>query len=136
MLIRFNVENYMSFNEKSEFSLIANKERRLSTHYHKGKEINILKSGVIYGANASGKSNFVKAIDFSRRIIVNGINKLNPVNCHYRLKEGNNSVPTIFQYELKSGDKYYSYGFASILKDNQIIEEWLYEIGQNKEKKI
>ncbi len=136
MLIRFNVENFMSFNEKSEFSLIANKERRLSTHYHKGKGINILKSGVIYGANASGKSNFVKAIDFSRRIIVNGINKLNPVNCHYRLKEGNVSKPTIFQYELKSGNKYYSYGFALILKDNQIVEEWLYEIGQSKEKKI
>ncbi len=88
MLIRLNVENFMSFNEKAEFSLTANKERRLSSHYHKGKGINILKSGVIYGANASGKSNFVKAIDFSRRIIVNGINKLNPVNCHYRLKEG------------------------------------------------
>ena len=136
MLIRFNVENFMSFNEKSEFSLIANKERRLSTHYHKGKGISILKSGVIYGANASGKSNFVKAIDFSRRIIVNGINKLNPVNCHYRLKKDNINVPTIFQYEFKSGNKYYSYGFALILKDNQIIEEWLYEIGQNKEKKI
>ena len=136
MLIRFNIENFLSFNEKSEFSLIANKERRLSSHYHKGKGINILKSGVIYGANASGKSNFVKAIDFSRRIIINGIDKLNPVDCHFRLKEGNSSVPTIFQYEIKSENKYYSYGFALKLKDNQIIEEWLYEIGQGKDKKI
>ena len=136
MLIRFNVENFLSFNEKSEFSLIANKERRLSSHYYKGKGINILKSGVIYGANASGKSNFVKAIDFSRRIIVNGIDKLNPVDCHFRLKEGNSLIPTIFQYEIKSGGKYYLYGFALKLKDNQIIEEWLYEIGQGKDKKI
>ncbi len=136
MLIRFNVENFLSFNEKSEFSLIANKERRLSSHYYKGKGINILKSGVIYGANASGKSNFVKAIDFSRRIIVNGIDKLNPVDCHFRLKEGNSLIPTIFQYEIRSGGKYYSYGFALKLKDNQIIEEWLYEIGQGKDKKI
>ena len=136
MLIRFNVENFLSFNEKTEFSLIANKERRLSSHYYKGKGINILKSGVIYGANASGKSNFVKAIDFSRRIIVNGIDKLNPVDCHFRLKEGNSLIPTIYQYEIKTGDKYYSYGFAIKLKDNQIIEEWLYEIGQGKDKKI
>lgn len=136
MLIRFNVENFLSFNERSEFSLIANKERRLSSHYYKGKGINILKSGVIYGANASGKSNFVKAIDFSRRIVVNGIDKLNPVDCHFRLKEGNSLIPTIFQYEIRSGGKYYSYGFALKLKDNQIIEEWLYEIGQGKDKKI
>ena len=136
MLIRFNVENFLSFNERSEFSLIANKERRLSSHYYKGKGINILKSGVIYGANASGKSNFVKAIDFSRRIVVNGIDKLNPVDCHFRLKEGNSLTPTIFQYEIRSGGKYYSYGFALKLKDNQIIEEWLYEIGQGKDKKV
>lgn len=136
MLIRFNVENFLSFNDRAEFSLIANKERRLSNHYYKGEGLNILKSGVLYGANASGKSNFVKAIDFSRRVIVSGIDKLNPVKYHYRLKEGNSSIPTIFQYEIKSEGKYYSYGFAIILKDNHIIEEWLYEIGQNKDKKV
>jgi len=136
MLIRFNVENFLSFNEKVEFSLIANKERRLSSHYCNSESLNILKSGVIYGANASGKSNFVKAIDFSKRVIVNGIDKLNTVDCHFRLNEDNLKLPSIFNYELKSGNKYYSYGFAIILNENRIIEEWLYEIGQNKDKKI
>lgn len=136
MLIRFNVENFLSFNEKTEFSLIANKERRLPSHIVKGDGINILKSSVIYGANASGKSNLVKAIDFSRKIITKGIEKLNPVNCHFRLKKENLNKPSIFNYELKSGDKYYSYGFAAQLNELKIIEEWLYEIGVNKEKKI
>ena len=136
MLIRFNVENFLSFSEKSEFSLIANKERRLSSHFYKAEGLNILKSGVIYGANASGKSNFVKAIDFSKKVITKGIDKLNPVNCHFRLKEGNASLPSIFNYELKAGNKYFSYGFAIVLNENRIIEEWLYEIGQNKDKKI
>ena len=136
MLIRFNVENFLSFNERSEFSLIANKERRLSSHFYKGEGLNILKSGVVYGANASGKSNFIKAIDFSQKVITKGIDKLNPVNCHFRLKEGNISIPSIFNYELKAEDKFYSYGFAVILNENKIIEEWLYEIGQSKDKKI
>lgn len=136
MLIRFNVENFLSFNEKTEFSLIANKERRLPSHIVKGDGINILKSSVIYGANASGKSNLVKAIDFSRKVITKGIEKLNPVNCHFRLKKENLNKPSIFNYELKSGDKYYSYGFAAQLNELKIIEEWLYEIGVNKEKKI
>lgn len=136
MLIRFNVENFLSFNKKSEFSMIANKERRLTSHYKKEAGINILKSSVIYGANASGKSNFVKAIDFSRNVVVNGIEKLNPVNCHFRLNDGNSNLPSIFQYEIKAGNKFYSYGFASVLKENKIVEEWLYEIGSSKEKKV
>lgn len=136
MLIRFNVENFLSFDEKTEFSLIANKERRLPSHIVKGDEINILKSSVIYGANASGKSNLVKAIDFSRKVITKGIEKLNPVNSHFRLKKDNLNKPSIFNYEIKSGDKYYSYGFAVQLNGLKIIEEWLYEIGNNKEKKI
>lgn len=136
MLIRFNVENFLSFDEKAEFSLIANKERRLPTHFVKGEGVNILKSSVIYGANASGKSNLVKAIDFSRKVITNGIEKLNPINCHFRLRKDNLNKPTIFNYEIKSGDKYYSYGFAALLNELKILEEWLYEIGNNKEKKI
>lgn len=136
MLIRFNVENFLSFNEKTEFSLIANKERRLPSHIVKGDGINILKSSVIYGANASGKSNLVKAIDFSRKVITKGIEKLNPVNHHFRLNKDNLNKPSIFNFEIKSGDKYYSYGFAAQLNELKIIEEWLYEIGSKKEKKI
>jgi len=136
MLIRFDVENFMSFDEKSEFSLIANRERRLPSHIIKGEGINILKSSVIYGANASGKTNLVKAIDFSKGVITKGIDKINPVNCHFRLKNENLHKPSIFNYEIKIKDKFYSYGFAAQLNTNKIIEEWLYEIGKNNEKKV
>ncbi|MBW8323767.1 MAG: ATP-binding protein [Prolixibacteraceae bacterium] len=136
MLIRFNVENFMSFNEKAEFSLIANKERRLSSHIIKGDGVNILKSSVIYGANASGKSNLVNAIDFSQKVITKGIDKLNPVNFHFRLKKENLNNPSIFNYEIKAGGKFYSYGFAVKLNEHKILEEWLYEIGNKKEKKV
>jgi uncharacterized protein len=136
MLIRFNVENFLSFNKKTEFSLIANKERRHSSHVVKGDDIRVLKSGVIYGANASGKSNLVKAIDFSKKVITNGIDLINPVNCHFKLNKENLNKPSIFNYEIKCGDKYYSYGFATQLNELKIIEEWLYEIGKNKDKKV
>ena len=136
MLIRFNVENFLSFNDEAEFSLIANKERRLPLHVVKGDGVNILKSSVIYGANASGKTNLVKAIEFSQKVIVKGIEKLNPVNYHFRLIKDNLNKPTIFNFEIKAGNKYYSYGFAAQLNELKIIEEWLYEIGNRKEKKI
>jgi len=136
MLLRFNAENFLSFKEKINFSLISNKERRKSSHYIKNKGINILKTSIIYGANASGKSNLVKAIYFSQKVITKGLDKLDTTNQHYRLDENYIEKPTIFNYEIKANDKFYSYGFALQLNNGKILEEWLYEIGTNKEKKI
>lgn len=136
MLIRFNVENFLSFNEKVEFSLIANQERRLSSHFVKGRDINILKSAVVYGANASGKSNLIKAIEFSSKAILKGVQSINPDNCHYRLNKQNLQKPTVFNYEFKISEKYYSYGYGIQLNKAQIVEEWLFEIGKSKEVKI
>ncbi len=136
MLIRFNVENFLSFNNKVEFSMIANQERRLASHFVKEKGVSILKSAVIYGANASGKSNLVKAIAFSQEIITKGIDKTDSINKHFRLNKENINQPSLFNYEIKAKGKFYSYGFAIQLNTNTIVEEWLYEIGKNKEKKI
>jgi AAA15 family ATPase/GTPase len=136
MLIRFNVENFLSFNKPIEFSLIANKEKRLRPHLVEAKNISILKTGVIYGANASGKSNLVEAISLSQRIILEGIARIDLSNKHYLLDSTNISKPTIFNYEIFTDDTFYSYGFATILSQETIIEEWLYEIGKGKDKLI
>jgi AAA15 family ATPase/GTPase len=64
MLIRFTVENFLSFKERVEFSMILGKGRKLSHHLikrQKPKDISVLKTGVLYGANAAGKSNVIKA---------------------------------------------------------------------------
>lgn len=136
MLIRFNVENFLSFNKSTEFSLIANKEKRLRPHLVEAKNISILKTGVIYGANASGKSNLVEAIGLSQRIIIEGIERIDLSNKYYLLDSTNISKPTIFNYEIFTDDTFYSYGFATILNQGTIVEEWLYEIGKGKDKCI
>lgn len=137
MLIRFNVENFLSFNNQAEFSMIAGKERRLPNHMVKGSGINILKSAVIYGANASGKTNLVKALDFSRRLILKGIENVNTIDCHFRLAKESQEKPSVFNYEIAINDRYFSYGFGVQLNSNKILEEWLIEIGpENKERKI
>lgn len=136
MLIRFIVENFLSFNKESEFSLIANKERRKPEHLIRTKDISLLKTAVIYGANASGKTNLVRAIATAQGIVLRGIDKVNTINCHYRLKELNLENPSKFIFEIKIKECYYTYGFGVLLDKNVILEEWLYEIGKSKEKKI
>ena len=75
MLIQFTVENFLSFKEKTVFSLLATNDA--SHHEHaiplrSGKNKSVLRAAAIYGANAAGKSNLVKAISFARDLIVEG----------------------------------------------------------------
>jgi acyl-coenzyme A synthetase/AMP-(fatty) acid ligase len=60
MIAEFSVANFRSFKEKRTFSLISTKDKELSDSnaFELDKKLRLLKSAVIYGANASGKSNF------------------------------------------------------------------------------
>ncbi|MDR2409111.1 MAG: AAA family ATPase, partial [Bacteroidales bacterium] len=66
MIAKFTLENYRSFKEKHTFSLVSTKSKELSeTNTFEGvKKLQILKSAVLYGANAGGKSNFFNALSF------------------------------------------------------------------------
>jgi uncharacterized protein len=140
MLISFRVSNFLSFNEEVEFSMLAGQPRQLPSHViHTGEgrnRIDILKSAVIYGANASGKSNLIKAMDFARNIIVNGIKTQQTYNKHFRLDPSNIDKPTKFEFEFKIDDKIYAYGFSLNLSSQKFISEWLSEVGKTTDKPI
>ena len=70
MLVRFTVENYLSFRERVELSMVASKKvRRHPEHVVKPSSssgIPLLKLAVLYGANASGKSNLITAMSMAK----------------------------------------------------------------------
>ena len=71
MLIQFSIRNYKIFKEKAVFSLVASnydKDTRETENVRPFPDLNlrILKGAVIYGANASGKSKFMEALNFMR----------------------------------------------------------------------
>jgi AAA15 family ATPase/GTPase len=138
MLIRFFVENFLSFNQEVEFSMVAGKTEVLPHHVIKGEgrnDVNVLKTGVIYGANASGKSNLIKAMNFAKKFITETSRAGTPISRNYfKLNPANEEKPSKFQFDFKIKDKIYTYGFEI---DNQWVkEEWLYEIGKTKDKPI
>ncbi|MEE1340992.1 MAG: hypothetical protein UHG91_09535 [Succinivibrionaceae bacterium] len=60
---KLKVKNFKSFDEEQELSMISSsKIRKHEDHKIKIKDVSLLKDGVIYGANASGKSNILKAL--------------------------------------------------------------------------
>jgi uncharacterized protein len=140
MLITFRVSNFLSFNDEAELSMQAGQQRNLPSHYistGSGRnDVNILKTAVIYGANASGKSNLIKAMDFAKKVIVNGIKSETTFNKHFRLDSANGEKPSSFEFEFKLDEKMYAYGFSAHLESKKIKEEWLVELGKTSENVI
>lgn len=136
MLIRFNTENFLSFNNNQEFSMSPGRVKMLQSHLIDSGDMKLLKYGAVYGANASGKSNFVKAVDIAKQIIVRGIEKVVVSDKYFKFIPANKTQPTVFEFEIKLGDKCYAYGFKAVLVKKIIHTEWLYEISQNGEKVI
>jgi AAA15 family ATPase/GTPase len=138
MLIRFTVSNYLSFNEEAEFSMIPGKCRSHTHHLVKGNKrsnINVLRAGVIYGANASGKSNLVKAMSFARNLIINGTRPQKHIpRAHFKFDTSCVNKPSRFEFEFKLKKEAYAYGFE--LDTQRIHNEWLYKITKTTQKKI
>lgn len=68
MILNYKFENFMSFRENVEFSMMAPKSKvknRFPNNFITSEAgIDLLKTAVIVGENAGGKSNFVKSLDY------------------------------------------------------------------------
>ena len=141
MLKRFNVKNVYSFAAKAdgqseEFSMIAGRVRGKKDHIYDDGKLKLLKFAAIYGANASGKSNLVKAMDLMRRIVLGGLPD-GHTEKYCKVVPENKNKPSYFEIEIVLGEKYYAYGFEVILSQSRFISEWLVELNaDNTEKEI
>lgn len=131
MLIKVIVENFKSFDKKTELSMISSSKIQEKTeHRTKIKQTTLLKNSVIYGANASGKSNLVTVFSFIKKTLIEGLTILS-VNDFCRNKAENETRDSFFEIQFTVGDSFYAYGFTGKLSEGTITEEWLYELKQS-----
>lgn len=127
MLIEFIIQNFLSFNQEQKISMIPGKVRGKSQHLINKNKIKLLSFSAIYGANAAGKSNLVKALDFSREIIVDTLPKGHNV-MYNRTNEINKELPSKFEFKINLKNGLFRYGYEIILSTSSIISEWLYSM--------
>lgn len=132
MLIRFNIKNFLSFSAREdqkaqEFSMIAGKVRHKKEHIFDDGKIKLLKFAAVYGANASGKSNLVKAMDFMQEVIVLGLPE-GHTDKYCKVDADNKHTESYFELEISLNGSYYSYGFEVILSQSKFVSEWLIEL--------
>lgn len=135
MLRRFNVKNFMSFTGNQsgvsdEFSMIPGKVRSKPDHIYKEGKLDMMKFAAIYGANASGKSNLVKAISCMREIVLTG-ETVNYRDKYSKIGTGNEMKPSYFEVELLLDGRIYSYGFEVVLSTLEFVSEWLVELSRD-----
>ena len=89
----------------------------------------------IYGGNASGKSNFVKALITAKSLVAKGtqIDESLPVE-PFLLDQDCLNKPSSFAFVIATQDKLYEYGFKATR--NEVVEEWLIEILKTRENEI
>lgn len=143
MLIQFSVGNFLSFKEQSTLSLVASALKDIQilaedVIFNIGEtDLALLKSATIYGANASGKSNFIKALDFFKWYVINSSKDIQAgerVNVEsFRLSSSTAEEPSYFEAIFCNTEYQYRYGFEA--DENMVHSEWLYQKANKKRAK-
>lgn len=137
MLMRFSISNFMSFGYKineegemapTEYHLYAGRSEQHRERIINYKDRKVLKFSSIYGANASGKTNLIRAIHTGKMIVLYTMESIDLKDKFCKNKLTNENKPTLFEYEFTIGDKCFAYGFEVSLKEKEILSEWLYEL--------
>lgn len=128
MLIEFAAKNFRSIREQQTLSMVADSGKELHdtnvTPVLEGK-LELVRSAAIYGANASGKSNLIKALQTMREIVLTsaqGQRGLDLAVTPYLFQDGAHQ-PTEFEVSILVQGIRYQYGFVATRR--QVLEEWL-----------
>ena len=128
MLMSFSVDNFRSICKEQKLSFVSDKATELENNacsITNNNKIRLLKSCVIYGANASGKSNLLKALATMKNIITSNreVNSELPV-VPFLLDPATKNAPSLFEVNISIAGDRFQYGFSCTKE--KIINEWLY----------
>lgn len=135
MLLEFSFANFLSFRDKVTLSMVATalKDRKADigdATFSIGEESSIYlnRCCTLYGANASGKSNVIKAMSFFKRFTMNSSKDIQtgeniPVR-NYAFSNVSVAEPSMFEILLYNDGYTYRYGFEVNVKE--VCREWLY----------
>lgn len=137
MLIEFSVKNYLCFKDWVILSMVASSDSEHEDHTFSVDNFpeKLLKSCVVYGANASGKSNLFKAMDFMRDFVISSSKdrqvKEKTGVTPFRLSTATEGEPSEFEISFICEGRKYRYGFA--LDREKVHSEWLFYVPKRRE---
>ncbi len=137
MLVEFRVKNFRSIKDEQVLSMVASKDDSLPSRVFEIGGVRLLKAAFIYGANASGKSNLLRAL-YTMCEIVRG--SAQPAGTWQRLISpfslgaAGDSSPTEFEIVFVHREVRYQYGFTCTR--HRIYDEWLTTYPKGRPRKL
>ena len=131
MLVEFRVKNFRSLRDEQVLSLVASKDKTLGDTNVMSTGLKaapgLLRSAVLYGANAGGKSNLIKALQYMRGVVLDSATVIQPGQTYavqpFRLDDLSASEATEFEVTFVVAGVRYQYGFA--MTSQRIVREHL-----------
>ena len=135
MFVKFSVQNFLSFKDLNSLELIASNITQHEENTIDTMQYKLLKSAAIFGANASGKSNLFKAMQFARDFVLFS-SKESQANekihvTPFLLSTKTESEPSLFEFVFLKNNTKYRYGFR--LNNSIVVDEWLFAASKVKE---
>lgn len=127
MLIEYRVKNFMSYRDEIIFSMVADKNRELSdTNTFKQGNLTLLKTAAIFGANASGKTNFIASLHYLVRLMRANVDSKALLRelPTFKLDTTSENLPISYELSFVMDGQRHRYGLE--LDPNGIRSEWLY----------
>ena len=144
MILEFSITNYRSIREKQLFTMYASGAKSKSNNtfevsLNNGGNLKLTKSAGIYGANASGKSNIIRALFEFRRFIVDSkemeIDKSIPAYDPFLFDTKSYNKAVEFEIIFISKEKS-KYQYKIAFNQNEIVEESLYHFPNKKSQEV
>ncbi|HEO64685.1 MAG TPA: ATP-binding protein, partial [Spirochaetes bacterium] len=141
MLIQFSVENYLSFKQRETLNMVASSDQSLDNNVNKNvqdTDMNLLKSVGIYGANGSGKSNLIKALDFMRDFVLKS-SKEGQIDSSidvrpFKLDQSLLAEPSTFDIVFLWEGVRYQYGFS--VNRKEVCSEWFFSYPKKQSRRL
>jgi len=141
MLVKFSFSNFKTFREEAELTLVAsadNTRQSDNVTWNLPFNFNLLRSAVVYGANASGKSKLMEALGFMKQFTINSSiqsQKGQPIDVEpFLLDTVSPALPSMFEVIFIHKNQLFRYGFE--VNRQEVTAEWLYHRPKTKEVEI
>lgn len=135
MLLEFSCSNHKSIKQKIIFSALAGSDTSNEDQVFTYRNYRVLKNAVIYGANGSGKSNFVNAIYFMKSLVINSI-KHQPGQLIFQVPHKLLGINNDSEYTMQFVKNNIRYAYGFILNNTYVKEEYLYSFPNDRQQKI
>ena len=134
MLLEFSCSNHKSILDKVVFSALAGKDTSHEERVKNFDSFRVLKGAIIYGANGSGKSNFIDAISFVKNLVSDSIRHQPGQGIFQRPHKLAKTGKSSYSIQFVKSNTRYAYGF--VLENFVVVEEYLYYFPNGRQTKI